>query len=423
VTRRLGVMAGGLAGLAQKASELARYRLQRGAMLLQYHWRRLEYRRLFPQPPSRILVIRLASIGDVVRATAIIERLHAEYPGAALDFLTTQAALPVIERHPALRTVYTLERLAELPAYDWVVNLQTRDVPEGFLRSAGRSYGDVLRHVASQVRPRLQSGRRFDGSREQVSTNILYCRSEMEELFLIALLKFDPERYPVTRVSAGPAVHAAVRLKFPWPDDRPAVGVFLGSNSIGCGADEGFRTYSLEYLEHLIVQLAGRFTVVVIGQSQVRNAEERARYRQIVARHQHVVDLVDKTSLEELIAVMDRLSLLISTDSSPVHLALASRVPVVGLYVSDGSFRMSPRMQQESFVAINSRPPCFYYSWRWRFFCASCGDVDTRAKYCSSPVMAFGVDRIPLRVIEDAADQLLAGSGAIAAHPPTLRAS
>jgi hypothetical protein len=273
------------------------------------------------------------------------------------------------------------------------------------------------------VRPRLLSGRRFEGARERISTNILYCRSEMEELFFIALLPFDPDQYPVTRVSAGPAVHAAVSRKFPWRDDRPAVGVFLGSNSIGCGADEGFRTYSLEYLERLIGQLAGRFTVVVIGQSQMRNEEERAKYCQFLARHPEVVDLVDKTSLEELIAVMDRLSLLVSTDSSPVHLALASGVPVVGLYVSDGSFRMSPRMEQGSFIAINSRPPCFYYSWRWRFFCASCGDAATRARYCSSPVMAFGVDRIPLRAVDAAADRLLSTTGTNSATPVTRRAS
>ena len=37
--------------------------------------------------PKKILVIQTAFIGDVVLATAIIEKLHTFYPDARLDFL------------------------------------------------------------------------------------------------------------------------------------------------------------------------------------------------------------------------------------------------------------------------------------------------------------------------------------------------
>ena len=105
---------------------------------------------------------------------------------------------------------------------------------------------------------------------------------------------------------------------------------------------------------------------------------------------------MDKTSLDELVAVIAGFSLLVSSDSSPVHLALATGVPVVGLYVADAAFRMSPRLSQAGFVAINSRAPCFYFSWRWRFFCGSCRDSRTRRRYCELPPLVFGVDRIPM---------------------------
>ena len=77
-----------------------------------------------------------------------------------------------------------------------MINLQTRDPPDSFLRPTRRAYHEVLTQLSKQVRPRLQSGRRLVAEREVISTNILYCRSEMEELFLIALQDCNPERYP-----------------------------------------------------------------------------------------------------------------------------------------------------------------------------------------------------------------------------------
>jgi ADP-heptose:LPS heptosyltransferase len=398
---------GGVVGFSQKVLDLFRYVTHRSWMLLRFRARQIQHRWLFQGRLHRILVVRIASIGDVARATGVVARLRNEYPEATIDFLTSPAALAVIRGHSAVQTVYTLSDLDRLGQYDWVINLQTRNPPDSFLRPTHRAYHEVLTQLSKQARPRLHSGRRLVSEREVISTNILYCRSEMEELFLIALQDFNPERYPETAVHPDPKSRAAVSRSWPLPRERPVAGVFLGSNSVGRGADEGFRTYSIDYLERLILHLAVRFTVVVIGQSHMRTADEMAQYRTFLARHHDIVDLVDKTSLDELVAVIAGFSLLVSSDSSPVHIALATGVPVVGLYVADAAFRMSPRLSQEGFVAINSRAPCFYFSWRWRFFCGSCRDSRTRARYCELPPLAFGVDRIPIAEIDRAIGTLL----------------
>ena len=413
-----GPFDGGVAGIVEKGLHLLDYVAHRTAMLVRFHAARIGHRLRFAGRVRSILVIRLASIGDIVRATAVLGRLKVEYPGAQIDFLTTASGVPLLRSHPALRSVYTVEQLRSLQDYDWIINLQTTDPPEGFLRAHGTAHRDVLEYVSARVRASWRSGRRMASQRERRSTNATYCRSEMEELFLIALLRFDPARYPATHIHVSPDIRAAVMRKFPLPGSRPVIGVFLGSNSIGCGADEGWRTYSMDYLERIVRHFAGRFTIAVVGQSQARNAGERAQYQDLLRRHPEVVDLVDRTSLEELAAIMDRFALVVSSDSSPVHIALARGVPVVGLYVHDASFRMSPRLAQDAFVALNSRPPCFYYSWRWRFFCATCRDSGTRASYCREPIPAFAVDGIPIREIERAGDRLLRSHHANAGPVP-----
>ena len=124
-------------------------------------------------------------------------------------------------------------------------------------------------------------------------------------------------------------------------------------------------------------------------------------------RYPHLVDLVDQTSLDELIAIMNAIQILVTCDSSPVHIALARGVPVVGVYVNDATFRMSPTLENERFICLNSIPPCFAYSWRWKFFCGTCRNPATRAHYCTNDAFVFGVDRIPIDRIDRAVRKLL----------------
>ena len=159
--------------------------------------------------------------------------------------------------------------------YDWMVNLQ--NLPAGeFPSRLGLTYRQVLEHLSNRLGCTFISGRHVEHGQEISPTDIQYCVSEMEELFLIALMSFDPDRYPRTDLEVDEHALAAALAKFAIPADRPTMAIFLGANSVGCGADEGFRTYSIDYLERLVQHFYDQFTIVVIGQSQVRNPVEYA---------------------------------------------------------------------------------------------------------------------------------------------------
>jgi len=394
-------------GLVQKAWDLTDFVRHRTAMKLAFHRGRLRKRLRLGRDVRTILVVRLASIGDVVRASALIDAIRSLHPGARIEFLTSELARPVIEHHPDLAAVWTLKDLAALREYDWIVNLQASDPPASFLAGSGLTYAQILDHLSHRVRHRLISGRQRGSQGEVTPTNIMYCTSEMEELFLTALIPHDPVRYPRTHIDLDAQGEADALSRFTFPSGRPVLGLYVGSNSVGCGYDEGFRTYSIEFLETLVRRFQARFTVVMIGQSQVRNADERARYAQMVARFPRLIDLVDRTSLSDLVSLMARLDVLIACDSGPIHIAMARGVPVVGLYANNATFALSPTLEAEHYVAFNSYPPCFRYSWRWKYFCSTCRDPRTRARYCSHERFAFSVDRIPVQDIDDAVERLL----------------
>ena len=97
------------------------------------------------QTIQRILIIQTASIGDVVLATPLIEKLSDFYPQSEIDFLVKQGLQQVLVGHPLLHDVlawdksfdkythlYQLLKHIRSRRYDVVVNVQ-RFAASGFL--------------------------------------------------------------------------------------------------------------------------------------------------------------------------------------------------------------------------------------------------------------------------------------------------
>ncbi|MBI4397077.1 MAG: glycosyltransferase family 9 protein, partial [Elusimicrobia bacterium] len=64
-----------------------------------------------PSPPSRILVVRLSSLGDIVLTTPVLSNLKAAWPGARISFLVKSRFAEVFRGIPAVDEVLTFESL------------------------------------------------------------------------------------------------------------------------------------------------------------------------------------------------------------------------------------------------------------------------------------------------------------------------
>lgn len=87
--------------------------------------------------PDKILVIQTASIGDVILATPVIEKLHHFYPSAKIDFLLKKGNEGLFKEHPFLdeilvwdkkegkyRNLISIIRKIRSKKYDYVINIQ-----------------------------------------------------------------------------------------------------------------------------------------------------------------------------------------------------------------------------------------------------------------------------------------------------------
>jgi heptosyltransferase II len=85
----------------------------------------------------RFLVIQTASIGDVILATAVIEKLHQHFPDATIDFMVKKGNETLFKGHPFLNNLVVWDKsgskylnlyrmMVEVrkTRYDYVINLQ-----------------------------------------------------------------------------------------------------------------------------------------------------------------------------------------------------------------------------------------------------------------------------------------------------------
>lgn len=85
---------------------------------------------------QKILIIQTAFIGDVILSTAVIEKLHAFYPNAQLDFLLRKGNHGLLQGHPLIKKLwiwdkskkwsswFSILKSVRAEKYDLVINLQ-----------------------------------------------------------------------------------------------------------------------------------------------------------------------------------------------------------------------------------------------------------------------------------------------------------
>lgn len=81
-------------------------------------------------------------------------------------------------------------------------------------------------------------------------------------------------------------------------------------------------------------------------------------------------NLIGQTTLKQLLAILERASVVLCPDSGPAHMATAVRTPVVGLYATSNRFRTGPYFSQHLVVdrypeAVRKEFDCGVDEIRW----------------------------------------------------------
>jgi heptosyltransferase-2 len=269
------------------------------------------------------LVIQTAFLGDVVLTTPLLAALAARH--GPVDVVTTPAAAPLLETHPAVRRVVPYDKRGRDRGWAGLRGLARRLRGERYERAylPHRS----LRTAALALLARIPARIGFHDGWPFFYTEVRRHPADGHEVDRLLALAEQPS------AAYAPTLH-------PTPEDERAAGVALAA----AGIPEGTPFVALApgsiwgskrwpYFGELATRLAGDAPVVVVGgPDDVALGEEIVRAVEGGNGRSKAVNLCGKLTLRQSTTLIGRAALLVTNDSAPLHLATAIGTPILAVF-------------------------------------------------------------------------------------------
>jgi lipopolysaccharide heptosyltransferase II len=279
----------------------------------------------------------MGSLGDVARGLALISHIKTQRPQSRITWLVEPKCADLVGLHPQIDSIIIFKRAWSLMA--------VRDLVQQLRKDHFDITLDLQRHLKSGFFARLSNGKRRIGfHRKNAKESNWIFNTEHIDYFSETLPKLQhyfkfldylgfPEPVEVDFGFSQFKAHqylpnglSAVR--------HPLVAVLLGS-----------RWESKNWFVEGYIQLVQRimattdFKVALIGdRSQAADAQKISDN----VKSKEMINLVGKTSLAELTAVLKHATAAIGPDSGPGHLAAAVGTPYVALFGPTSPKRTAP---------------------------------------------------------------------------------
>jgi heptosyltransferase-1 len=295
---------------------------------------------------KRLLIVKMSSIGDVVLASPVASALRRTYPSLRISWAVEEHTMPLVSANPcvdrvvmfprmtkvarrrgALRDTIAAVRALRAEPYDIVLDLQ------GLLRTAVVS-------LLSGAPIRIGLPRRREGAHLLLRAIPIPKGCHVVEEYMACArflgAKESPVAFHVPR-SIRAADSVEEMLKLAGVPSSPPLVVLNPSTS----AD--WRIWPVENWRVVAARLAIDAPVVLVG-----SQSQRVRHARVAAGlNDRIFDLTGRTTLLELIALLDRCSLHIAGDTGSAHIAAALGRPVVGIYGPTNPQRVGPYGQRD----------------------------------------------------------------------------
>ncbi len=325
---------------------------------------------------SRILVVRLREIGDVVFTTPALGALRARFPGASLTYLVEPPSSAVLAGHPHVDELIVVPPRGRSASPLRLSTLKAERALIARLRAArfdlaidfhGGPRASILTWLSGA---RVRIGYTVVGRSWMYTTQVDRPRglrprhsvvNQWDLLLPLGIEPPSPDTHPVTMV-ADPDIARAVT------DRLKAAGVSADHRIVVMHVSAGnpFRRWPIASFAALASGLAvpdARRRVIITSGPSERDAADQviaAARAQLPDPARERIVACGEFSLAELRALVDRAALFIGGDSGPLHIASTSQVPIVGLYGPTLPARSAPwRPQRWTAVAVEAGAlPC-----------------------------------------------------------------
>lgn len=297
--------------------------------------------------PQRILIIKPSSLGDIVHALPVLAAARKRFPNAHIAWLIGTGFQSLLAGHPMIDELIPFDR-----------------AHYGKMLRSPRSFADFWRYVANLRRRRfdlvldlqglIRSGLMawLSGARTRVGFS-----DAREGAPLFYSQRIKPPTAAIHAVEKNVALARAVGLQVDRPEfplaitesERESARALLTSAggkpterfvAVLPGARWETKTWPAGQFGRVIDGLHQRTAtrIVLLGAPSEKPVADAIRGRCAAP----IVDLVGKTSLRQLAALLDLSDRVVCLDSGPMHIAAALGKPIVALFGPTDASRTGP---------------------------------------------------------------------------------
>jgi ADP-heptose:LPS heptosyltransferase len=278
----------------------------------------------------RVLMVKLAATGDVLRTTAFLPAIHATWPQAKVTWLTRRGAAGLFDGNPLVDEVLTTDdavTAARLQTETFDVVLCPDADPDAAVLAAaakGRERRGYVRDAGGRIVPLSPGAERWLAM--GLSDTAKLANTQTYQHLVAEVLGLDPAavREPILEPHARDAADVAA-LAAKLPGSGPLIGL-----NTGAGGRWAYKVWTRPHQETFLrLATDAGLRVLLLG-----GPEEVEAHRALLAgaAGRPVFDGGNHNSFGRFAAWIDQCRAIVTSDSLAVHVAAARKVPAVVLF-------------------------------------------------------------------------------------------
>jgi len=326
--------------------------------------------------PSKILIIRLSAVGDVVRTLPALRAIREKFPSAYIAWLVEEKASGILEGNPDLDRIIIFPRKKIVKGFlNPLTSLPTLIEPVRFIKELRGMKFDLVLDFHGIFKSGLISF--LSGASHRVGFSRGFCK---ESNYIFNNHHVHLKDKSLNRIEKNLALISALGIEpieldpvIPLTqDDRKKIDNFFLQNMavihhplIAIHPGTSPNTLYKRWDEERYVQLANTLIedyhariILTWGPGELSTVEEIAhqmKYRPLIA--------CQTDNLQQLAEIFRRCDLYIGSDTGPMHIAASVKTPVIAIFGPTDHVVNAPSKRNRNIIIRRDLPcsPCREY--------------------------------------------------------------
>lgn len=289
---------------------------------------------MLTSPPSSLCILRLSAIGDVCNTIATVQAIQKQWPEAHITWITGKLEAQLLKAIDGVEVI-VFDKKAGLNGYKAL-----------WKQLKGREF-DALLHMQYAIRASLATL----GIKAKYKLGFSSDRSQdFQTLFTNVKVPSPTSLHVADGLMAFAHQIGVPKSELTWSlsyseQDKTWATQEIGTNNpnllIVPGASKAYKNWNADGYVDVINHAREKGWNVILAGSPAKVEVDLADDIQSKLS-KPCLNLVGKSSILQMLALIDEVEMVIAPDTGPAHMASAMNTPIIGLYAHHNPVRVGP---------------------------------------------------------------------------------